>query len=240
MTERDTDSDERNREPTRQGGSDGRTDRPPTARTDEGPGPDPAGGTAESTDGGGADAGSDLPEEAVDEAERLTRLAREAVDDAEREAYREERRELLAEHGYTARVRPDDPGDVLVCHPAEWVVEGTVRTDRIEDIDRAVERPLSGPGDPDRWEQLDRHNRELAAAVREAHGDVHGDNADAFADFMGNHYARPVEEATGEQIREFLEEYFPRNAWPSDRQQAVVGRSLELLFERANEEIPEL
>jgi hypothetical protein len=54
---------------------------------------------------------TDLPDDAVAEAERLTRLARRAVDDNERAAYRDRREEILDEHGYVARVREDDPGE---------------------------------------------------------------------------------------------------------------------------------
>lgn len=197
---------------------------------------------SERSDGGepvdGNDESSDedeLPPELVDRAERLTRLARDAVDDAEADAYREERASLLADHDFTARVREDDPGATLVLHPDEWTEDGTIRTDRIEDVDRAVEVSLSGPGDPDEWESVDEHNRDVAARVREARGEVHGDNAEAFADFMGNHYARPVESATDDEVEEFLTEYFPRNAWPSEAQRAVVEDSLDLVFEIADE-----
>jgi hypothetical protein len=179
-----------------------------------------------------------LPEDVLEEAERLTRLAREAGDDAERETYRQRREELVAEHGYTARVRQDSDGDVLVCHPDDWVVDGSVDPERIEDLDRAEEQPLSGTGKRGEFEEVDDHNRELVAAVREEHGDVHGDNAAAFADFVGNHHAKRVENATAGELGEFLDEYFPRNAWPSDRQKAVVGQSLELLFGAAGEEPP--
>jgi hypothetical protein len=177
----------------------------------------------------------ELSERTIDEAERLTRLARDAVDDSEADAYREERAELLAHHDFTARVREDDAGDTLVLHPEEWVQDGTIRTDRIEDTDRAVELSLSGPGDPDEWDAVAEHNREVAARVREAHGDVHGDNADAFAAFMSNHYARPVESATSDEIEEFLSEYFPRNAWPSEEQRAVVDDSIEFVLETGGE-----
>lgn len=180
-----------------------------------------------------------IPDDVLEEAERLTRLAREAVDDAEREAYRKRREELVAEYGYTSRVRQERDGDVLVCHPDDWVADGSVDPERIEDLDRAEEVPLSGDGGPGEFEEVDEHNRDLVAAVREEHGDVHGDNAEAFADFMGNHHARRVEDATAAELGEFLDEYFPRNAWPSDRQRAVVGQSLELLFEAAGEEPPE-
>jgi NTP pyrophosphatase (non-canonical NTP hydrolase) len=178
---------------------------------------------------------NELPEETVEQAERLTRLAREAVDDAEAAAYREERADLLADHGFTARVREDDAGETLVLHPDEWTEDGVIRTDRIEDTSRAVEVSLSGPGDPDEWDAVDERNREVVARVRETHGEVHGDNAEAFADFMSNHYARPVESATDDEIAEFLSEYFPRNAWPSEKQRATVEDSLELVFEVADE-----
>ncbi|WP_132057418.1 DUF7108 family protein [Halorussus amylolyticus] len=177
----------------------------------------------------------DLPEDIVERAERLTRLAREAVDDAEADAYRAERDALLGEHDYTARVREDDASETLVLHPAEWTADGRIQVERIDDTSRAVEVSLSGPGDPDDWDAVDAHNREVASRVREAHGDVHGDNAAAFADFMGNHYARRVESATDADVTEFLTEYFPRNAWPTKKQRSVVGESVELVFEVADE-----
>lgn len=177
----------------------------------------------------------ELPESMIERAERLTRLARDAVDDAEADAYREDRADALADYGFAANVREDDSGATLVLHPDEWVDGGTIRPDRVEDTDRAVEVSLSGPGDPDEWDAVDQHNREVVARVRDAHGDVHGDNAAAFADFMGNHYARPVESATDDEIAEFLDEYFPRNAWPSDDQRAVVEQSLDYVFDVAAE-----
>jgi hypothetical protein len=181
------------------------------------------------------DTDEELPEPIVEEAERLTRLARAAVDDSEAETYREERAELLAPHEFRARVREDDTGETLVLHPDEWKEDGTIRTDRIEDTSRAVEVSLSGPGDPDEWKSVDEHNREIVAQVREAHGDVHGDNAAAFADFMGNHYARPVESATSDEITEFLDEYYPRNVWPTEKQRTAVEKSIDLVFEVADE-----
>ncbi len=181
----------------------------------------------------------ELPEETVDEAERLTRLARTAVDENERDAHREKRADILGAHEFTARIREDEDGDVLVLHPEEWLEDGTIRTDRIQDVSRAVEIPLEGTGDPDDWSELDAENRRLVEAVREEHGDVHGDNAAAFADFMGNHYARPIASATADEIAEFLTEYFVRNAWPSENQRAVVDESIRLVFETADEPVPE-
>ncbi|MFC4407024.1 DUF7108 family protein [Haloarchaeobius iranensis] len=181
--------------------------------------------------------GTELPQSVVDQAERLSRLAREAVDDAEAEAYRERRAGLVDEYDYAARVRHDDEA-TLVCYPQEWLADGVVQMDRIEDTDRAVEVSLSGPGDPDEWRAVDRHNRELVEQVREEHGEVHARNATAFADFAGNHYAKPVESLTETEMAEFLEEYFPRNAWPSEEQRDVVERSLELVYETAGERVP--
>lgn len=181
------------------------------------------------------------PPEVIAEAERLTRLARRATDDAEAAAYRERRATVLAEEGYVARVREEEPGATLVCHPAEWLDEdGVVDLDAVADVDRAVEVSLSGTDAGDEWAATDEHNRDLVEAVRDGYGDPHAENARAFADFVGNHYATPIEEATGRQIAIFLREYYPRNAWPSDAAASSVNRSLRLLLEVAHErESPE-
>jgi len=181
----------------------------------------------------------DLPPDAVvEEAERLTRLARDAVDESEADAYRTDRAERLAHHDYTARVREDDTRDVLVLHPEEWVEAGEIQTDRIEDIDRGIEIPLSGPGEGDDWAAIDEYNRAIVADVREAYDDVHAANVDALADFMGNHYAKPIHDATAAELREFLAEYYPRNAWPTPEQRVVVEKSVELAFDVADERCP--
>ncbi len=171
-----------------------------------------------------------LPDDIVARALTLTRRMREAVGDAERAAYREERDGLLAEHGYVPRTREDDAGETLVLYPEEWVENGVVQVDRIDDVDRGVERSLSGVGGDD-WAAVEAHNRAVAERVAEEHGDVHGANAHAFADFMGNHYRKRVEAATPAEREEFREEYFPRNAWPTDDQRAAVERSLRLVRE---------
>ncbi|WP_226007150.1 DUF7108 family protein [Natrinema salinisoli] len=197
---------------------------------------------AEADTGDGAEAetnDTELPRDVVDEIERLTRLERSAVDDNEIEAYETRRDELLDEHDFTSRIRDDDGDDVLVCHPDEWHEEGVIRTERIENIDRAVEIPLEGTEDPDDWEAVDEHNRALVADVREAHGDVHGDNAAVLADFAGNHYAKPMESLTGEELAEFRTDYVVRNAWPSEKQQEVIAESIRLVFETAGEPVPE-
>jgi len=180
---------------------------------------------------------TDLPREVVDAAERLTRLARRAVDDAEAAAYERDRDERLDEYGYTARVR--DADDTLVLHPAEWLEDGTVRMDRIADTDRAVEVPLSGSGDAEDWDAVETHNAAVVERVAERAGEVHAANARAFADFMGNHYARRVETATVDELREFLTEYYPRNAWPSDEQRDTIEKSLEHVYAVTERSMPE-
>jgi len=181
---------------------------------------------------------SDLPREVVDAAKRLTRLARRAVDDAEAAAYERDRDERLDEYGFIARVREAD--DTLVLHPAEWLAGETARMDRIEDTDRAVEIPLSGSGDPEEWDTVEAHNADIVDRVAERAGEVHAANARAFADFMGNHYARRMETATAEELQEFLTEYYPRNAWPSEKQREAVAQSLEHVFAVTETAMPEV
>lgn len=180
---------------------------------------------------------SDLPDEVIDEAVRLTRLARRATDEAEAGAYRAERTRVLEPHGFVARTRKEERGTVLVLYPADWIEDGMVQPDRIHDLDRAVERRLAG-ADGDEWEAVEAHNRELVAAVEEEAGPVHAANAAAFADFMGNHYVKPMESATRSEVCEFLEEYFPRNAWPTAQQRDVVEESVRLVFRAAGTEPP--
>lgn len=178
---------------------------------------------------------AELPDDVIDRAETLVRRERDAVDPAEAEAYREELDDLLAAHDFEWRVREDDDGDVLVCHPSEWVEDGRIQIELVDDTGRAVEVPLDAPGDPEDWDAVDAHNREVAHIVAEEHGDVHGANAEAFADFMSNHYARPVETAGSREREEFLTEYFPRNAWPTADQKEVVERSVALVFDAVGE-----
>lgn len=173
----------------------------------------------------------DVPADVVDEAERLTRHARDAVDEAAAEAYREQRDELVTEHEYTPRIRDED--DTLVLYPDEWVEGGTVQFDRIEETERAVEVSLSGPGEADRFEAVADHNEAVVDRVAAEHGEAHAANARSFAAFMNNYYVREVESASSDEREEFLEEYYPRNAWPSETQQAIVEETLELIDECA-------
>jgi hypothetical protein len=182
---------------------------------------------------------TELPDDVIEEAERLTRLAREAVDQDEATAYREDRERLLADHDYTARVREDDTGEVLVCHPAEWIDDGVIRPERVDDVDRGVERQLSGPGDPDEWSDVAEANEAVAEAVTDDHGEVHGATASALAEFMSNHYAKRIADATAAELTEFKAEYFPRNAWPTDEQRALLDESIELTVEKSGTRVPE-
>lgn len=210
---------------------------PEAERPAKGEPSDPGDGVGEDRDG----EQEELPETVVEEAERLTRLARAAVAEEERAEYRAHREAILEDHGFTARVREEGTGDVLVVHPAEWhdKEEGVVKTDRIEDLSRASEVRLSGPGSPDDWEDIEAENRALVEEVRAEHGDVHGDNAALLADFMGNHYARPMASATAAELSEFRSEYYVRNAWPTDEQRAAIGESIRLVFETAGEPLPD-
>ncbi|QGN07556.1 rnhA operon protein [Halorhabdus sp. CBA1104] len=177
---------------------------------------------------------SELPPDVLEEAVRLTRLARRT--DGERaETHRQRRDAMLATHGYEARLRADDDGDVLVCYPAEWLRDGEVVFDRIEDRSRGVERPLAGEDD---WDVVEAANREIVARVGEHHGPVHEANVRAFADFLGNHHVCRIAVATSAQVREFREEYYPRNVWPDDEQRAVLEQSLRIAFDVAGVEHP--
>lgn len=182
---------------------------------------------------------TELPESVIEEAVRLTRLARRAVDENEAEAYRAERDGNLATYGFTARVREEGSRAVLVCYPTEWVQEGTVQFDAIEEQTRAVERTLTGPDHDQPFDEIDTHNRELVQAIRAEGGPAHAENAAAFADFMGNYYMRPVESASAAEIKEFLTEYYPRNVWPTNEQEAIVEDSLRLVFETADRQPPD-
>ncbi|MUW14875.1 hypothetical protein GJ633_09520 [Halorubrum sp. CBA1125] len=169
----------------------------------------------------------DVPVEVVDEAERLTRLARQTDAEEATAFYRERRDALVADHGYTPRLREED--DTLVLYPDEWMEDGTVQLNRIETTDRAVEVSLSGPGDADRYREIAAYNDAVAEAVTERADEVHAATARAFAAFMSNHYVRAVDDATPDMRAEFREEYLPRNGWPTDEQLAVVEESLSVI-----------
>lgn len=184
------------------------------------------------TEGSDPEANTESPPAAIiREAERLTRLARQTGNDEERALYRRKRDEILDEHGFTARIRESD--DTLVCYPSEWMAEGTAQVDRIEAVDKAVEVSLSGPGDPDRFDEVAEHNRSIVADIKTTYGRTHAANARAFADFMENHYVKQVDRATVDELTEFRTDYFRRNVWPTDEQRQKLDASLALVFEIA-------
>lgn len=188
------------------------------------------------TDENGSTETGELSEELVRECERLTRLARDAADDREADIYRSDRDERLAAVGYAARFRDED--ETLVLYPEEWVEDGTARLGRIEDTDRAVEVPL-GAVEGESYAAVERHNSRLVETIEAEHGPEHAANVRRFADFMANHYLGEIDAATADQCREFLEEYYPRNTWPSETEAAIVERSIELVFETAGRRVPE-
>jgi hypothetical protein len=173
---------------------------------------------------------SDLPATVVDRAEYLTRRARETRDEAAADRARTEREDMLAEHGYAARLREEENRAVLVCYPAEWLEEGTAALARIDDTDRAIERPLSGPTDAD-WEDVAARNDEIVETVRAEYGDVHAANARALAEYAGNHHATTIGRLTDEQLDHFREEYYPRNVWPAEEEAAVLPESITAVEE---------
>lgn len=199
---------------------------------------------------------ADLPADVAEEAARLTQLARDAderetmagpyqADDGsqpprEAQVYRDRRDQLLAHFEYVSRVREEREGGLtLVCYPEEWLDDdGVVRLDAELDTSRAVEISLAGPGEQGDFEAAAAANDELVVDAREAYGEDHAANVRAFADFMSNHYARPVASATTAEVEEFLEHYYPRNAWPTDAQAAIVEESLRYAFELRNKEYP--
>ena len=188
---------------------------------------------AEGADGADDDPDREVPEEVVSEAERLTRLAADAAVGAEAAVYRDRREAVVGEHDFTTRVRDED--DTLVLYPEEWVEDGVVQVDRIEDTDRAVEVSLSGPDHGAEWEAVEADNEAIVDAIAEEYGPAHAANVRAFADFMSNHYLKRVDDATKDERAEFLTEYYPRNAWPSAEQAAVVEESVGLVAEVAND-----
>ena len=200
---------------------------------------EPGAATTAEAEGASADSGAseELPTGVIDDAERLTRLARGAVDEDEAAAYREDRDALLEEHGFTARIREADAGDdaTLVCYPNEWIEDGTVQIDRIEDVDRGVERPLEGTGDDD-WDAVAAENDAIVERVASDYDEPHPSTARALADFASNHYAKPIAELTPAELAEFTDEYFPRNAWPSEEQAAAIDTSLEIVREKIDVE----
>jgi hypothetical protein len=123
-----------------------------------------------------------------------------------------------------------------VCYPTEWVSDGTIQVDAVEDVSRGVEVPLSETGARDDWDAVDTHNRAVVAAVAARHGEPHTATARALADFASNHYAKPIEELTDDECREFRTEYFPRNAWPSDEQREAAEDSVRVTRQVAREQ----
>ncbi|WP_336361095.1 DUF7108 family protein [Haladaptatus sp. ZSTT2] len=180
----------------------------------------------------------EVPDDVITEAERLTRLALNAVDDGEADAYRDRRDALVAEYDFVARVREEGVRHTLVLYPAEWVEDGEVQFDRIHDTTRAVERVIDGPGVENEWENVEAHNQALVGQVEAEFGDDHAANARIFADFMGNHYVRPMDSATRDEVEEFLSEYYQRNAWPTESQKTIVQASLSRVFELAGKPSP--
>lgn len=154
----------------------------------------------------------------VKEATRLTRVALSGNEDA-----RKERDKLADEHGYVARERDDG---VLVLHPDDWIEDGVVDLDAF-DADEAYEIPLEGRSFEEAHEANDAVLDEFSADAHEA--DLF--NVRSFAEFCENHHSVAVENATTEQVDEFVNDYYVRNVWATDEAEERLEESLSRLFE---------
>ncbi|MDY6780911.1 MAG: rnhA operon protein [Halobacteria archaeon] len=160
----------------------------------------------------------------VRRAAKLTRLARYSEDEDE---LLDERDEMVEERGYRARVREED--STLVLYPDDWVEDGEVVVERIDDTDEAVEVPLRRGGEE--YDDVRDTNDEILGGFEEEFDEKHFVNARAFAEFCENHHTVPVERVTAEHVDEFLAEYYPRNVWVHDETEEVVEESLRLLLD---------
>lgn len=179
-----------------------------------------------------------IPSQVIQEATRLSRLAYRADTSDhdrsdERTHYTNRRTDLLEQYDYTAHIR-DDADPTVVFYPTDWVTDGNVDLDNIQDTGNAIERPLTG-GDGDDYDAVAPHNQSLVDTIADAYGEPHASNAAAFATFMNNHRSRRIETATAADITEFLEEYYPRNTWPTDDQRHCICRSLRYTLNTALE-----
>lgn len=159
----------------------------------------------------------------VREAVRLTREALAGDEEAARE-----REELVRRHGFRARYREDDR--VLVLYPEDWLEDGEVVLDEVEEVERAMEVDLEGEIE---WSEARRKNEEVLGEFEDRFGDSHAFNARAFMEYLENHYSTSIHEASDRLVEEFLSEYYPRNVWPPEEAEDCVEESVELLLETA-------
>lgn len=142
---------------------------------------------------------------------------------------RRERDAIAERHGYGVRLR--DADDVLVCYPLDWLDDGTVDLDSVEDLDRAVEVSLGG-GSDDVADVRDANDAVVEPVLEEA-DDAVGYDAAAFAEYCENHHRARLGEVSRTQVERFLEEYYPRNVWPPDGAEDRVEEALRRVLDRA-------
>ena len=172
---------------------------------------------------------TDTEDELID---RIVELSRQIISEVDQTAIKslEERRDRLLEHlPYRVYIRSDTDEPVLVLYPESWIHDGIVDPDRIDSIDEAIERPLSSTVTEDDWADIHRHNMSIAKEVADRFGPVHGANIQALASFLSNHYLTRIEDINSAQLREFRDEYFVRNAWPTVEQKVVLDRSIKIV-----------
>lgn len=163
------------------------------------------------------------PDRDAEWVQEVVAVARAAVG-ARRDAGELDRMEDIAgDHGYRARLRDDD---VLVLHPDDWLDdEGVLHGD--VDPDDALEIHL---GDSGGAEEARMRNDDLLEGFE---ADVEDEdvrfNVERFAEYCENHHGVAVDEVTSQQVEEFVDEYYPRNVWPSGSAEEKLESSLRAL-----------
>jgi len=135
--------------------------------------------------------------------------------------------EIVRCAGYRWRIREAD--STLVCVPGTWFNDGVVMPERVDTAEAIeIECAPSATG----YDAVATANAEVAAAVSAAYGPTHGENAAIIARFMSAHMRRPIASMT-EADRAAFDEFYRRNAWPSDDAKEVITQSVKLMRELA-------
>lgn len=135
--------------------------------------------------------------------------------------------EIVRSVGYQWRIREAD--STLVCVPETWFNDGVVIPERVDTAEAIeIECAPSAAG----YDAVATANAEVAAAVSAAYGPIHGENATIIARFMSAHMRRPIASMTEADGAAF-EEFYRRNAWPSNDAEEVITQSVKLTCELA-------
>jgi hypothetical protein len=167
-----------------------------------------------------------LPSSVQEKVVSLTRRSRRESNDN----HLNRRDQILDKYDLEARVRDED--DTLVIYPTEWIdSNGNIDFSEVDDKNNAIEISLSGPNKDADWEEVYQYNMRIVSRVRDEFGDVHAKNIEEFGEFLANHYLKKITEATEEEKKDFMNEFFVRNVWSTDKQESVLDDSLEIVEE---------